>query len=290
MSENKISRFLTESFPEEGSFKYEMLTDGIIGLFVFLFLFLFQPFGLDELNRPSLVKHTFVFGIITFVSAISFHAVRRFVFRIEFDKPTWIFGRWFFSTIQLILLISIMNFLYLSAVSGLFTFSWILFWNLIYSTFLISIFPILLTGLLKMQSAKLYHQKIAERLHTNEESVQEETNPIIEVTTEQGVVTIDLSTFVFAEAAQNYVSIYAENKSVKMIRIAMSKFATLLLPHKIIRVHRSYVVQASRISEVNGNAQGLKLSLQGTAIIIPVSRKYIPAVRALEQTSIHEEI
>ena len=115
-------KFLKEPFPEEGNFKKEVFTDGVIGLFVFLFLLLFQPFDLDELNSASRAKHTFVFGLITFVSGTLFHALRRFIVRIEIDKPSWTFGRWLLSTIQLILLISIMNFLYLSLISEIFNF------------------------------------------------------------------------------------------------------------------------------------------------------------------------
>lgn len=281
MIKSNFLNFLKEPFPEEGDFKKEVITDGVIGLFVFLFLFLFQPFSLDELNANLLLKHTFFFGIITFVIGTLFHAARRFLIKVEFDKPSWTFGRWLLSTIQLVLLISIMNFLYLSLISNIFDFSWPMFWNLIYSTFLIAIFPVLFAGLLKVRSGNIQNQKIAEGIQSPDKNHNGELQAPIKIDTEQGIETINLNTFIYAEAAQNYVSIHSEGEPTKMIRIPMSTFSEMVLTHNIIRVHRSYIVMVGRITDVNGNAQGLNLSMDGTASIIPVSRKYIPTVRAL---------
>ena len=42
------------------------------------------------------------------------------------------------------------------------------------------------------------------------------------------------------------------------------------------RCHRSYIVNLDKISQVSGNAQGLKLSFDGLEdVLVPVSRSYI---------------
>ena len=81
-------------------------------------------------------------------------------------------------------------------------------WKLIYSTFLIEIFPILFAGLLKVRSGNLQNQNIAEGIHSPEKTQKEDVHPIIEILTEQRIITLNLSNFIYAEAAQNYVSIH----------------------------------------------------------------------------------
>lgn len=48
---------------------------------------------------------------------------------------------------------------------------------------------------------------------------------------------------------------------------------------EILRVHRSYLVNARKIKNVSGNAQGLQLSLDGCDEKVPVSRGYLESFR-----------
>lgn len=44
---------------------------------------------------------------------------------------------------------------------------------------------------------------------------------------------------------------------------------------KILRCHRSYIVNLEKIESLKGNAQGYKLKIFDSNYIVPVSRKYL---------------
>ncbi|MCH5682870.1 LytTR family transcriptional regulator [Niabella sp. W65] len=51
----------------------------------------------------------------------------------------------------------------------------------------------------------------------------------------------------------------------------------------IYRTHRSWLVNVQRVARVNGNAQGLKLSVELMDQQVPVSRSNIPGYRQLTE-------
>jgi len=88
--------------------------------------------------------------------------------------------------------------------------------------------------------------------------------------------------FTHAIAEGNYTDFYfieeSRSKSVTY-RISLSSFEMQLEGSNLKRCHRSYLVNLNHVSNVSGNAQGLKLSLTDSPFEIPVSRKYIPAIK-----------
>jgi len=62
-------------------------------------------------------------------------------------------------------------------------------------------------------------------------------------------------------------------------RISLTSFEKQLDASNLQRCHRSYLVNLNKVTNVSGNAQGLRLTLTDGAIEIPVSRKYIPDIK-----------
>jgi DNA-binding LytR/AlgR family response regulator len=91
--------------------------------------------------------------------------------------------------------------------------------------------------------------------------------------------------FLFAAAADNYVELhYLENGVYKksLIRSSLTKIEQAVSAAlKVVRSHRAYIVNLEQVKHVSGNAQGLKLELNGTAAEVPVSRKMVPHIKAL---------
>jgi len=78
------------------------------------------------------------------------------------------------------------------------------------------------------------------------------------------------------EAADNYVRVHclrADKPSAAMLRSSLKKMEEMLsgLP-QFFRCHRTYLVNLDRVTGVSGNAQGLKLQLEGFTGPVPVSR------------------
>ena len=98
---------------------------------------------------------------------------------------------------------------------------------------------------------------------------------------------LNTDTFSHAIAVGNYTDVYLTDKD-KLIchtfRITLSTFETQLDALHLMRCHRSYLVNLKKVANVTGNAQGLKLNLNDNESLIPVSRKYISAVRQFFST------
>ena len=87
----------------------------------------------------------------------------------------------------------------------------------------------------------------------------------------------------YIESLQNYVNIYHSTEDTiqkKTERATLKSCEALIKNTDLIKCHRSYIVNTSKIENVSGNAQGLKLHLYDYDTIVPVSRSYIPLFRA----------
>lgn len=88
--------------------------------------------------------------------------------------------------------------------------------------------------------------------------------------------------FLFAESESNYCTIfYLEHATLKkqLLRIPIKNLEEQVGNERIIRCHRSYIINTEKVSHVKGNAQGYKLSVEGWGPTIPVSRSYIHTIR-----------
>ncbi|MBX3255347.1 MAG: LytTR family transcriptional regulator [Chitinophagaceae bacterium] len=87
------------------------------------------------------------------------------------------------------------------------------------------------------------------------------------------------------QALDNYINVFWEKNGrlqTNMLRSTLTNIAEQVtgLPH-IARTHRGWLVNIKRVKEVNGNAQGLKLSVDLLRQQVPVSRGNIPTYRQL---------
>jgi hypothetical protein len=89
----------------------------------------------------------------------------------------------------------------------------------------------------------------------------------------------------FVRSSGNYSEFFTKSdkdqdarKSLK--RIPLKQVEEQLDPiREVLRVHRSYLVNARKIIKVSGNAQGLQISLEGCDEKVPVSRGYLEGFR-----------
>ncbi|MBT8230994.1 MAG: LytTR family transcriptional regulator [Saprospiraceae bacterium] len=152
------------------------------------------------------------------------------------------------------------------------------------ATFLIGIFPLLFFGSLIVSKRTKENANIADSIHVKPRQLEIENENKIVIDMNGQNLYIRVEDFVLAEAMQNYVTIYHLNNEQQIIkttfRSTLKSFLEKVNDHQVLQSHRSYIVNCVHIKDVSGNAQGLKLELQNTDIIVPVSRKYIPLFRS----------
>lgn len=87
--------------------------------------------------------------------------------------------------------------------------------------------------------------------------------------------------FLFAESKGNYCVItYQDGDKVKkeLLRLSLLNLEGQANCPRIVRCHRSFIVNTARISQRKGNAQGYKLQIGSSEHEVPVSRKYIDMI------------
>ncbi|MFT6335118.1 MAG: hypothetical protein ACJATI_001872 [Halioglobus sp.] len=267
-----IKPFLDRPFPEAVNLSTYVKTMFIIGTFVALFLGLIQPFNMDQIQGTAWT-HAILFGIITFLTGISYEIMLKYVLKIKKEGKSYTFVKWMTQVIGLLLFISLFNYLYLAFQFGM-PLSGLMY--MIWATFLVGIFPTVFIGTISMIKSEKRNSEIADTL--NRKTINPKPNS-------HETLIFDISTkkIWLIESLQNYVNIYYWNDTSmekKTERATLKSCEDQIKNTNLLRCHRSFIVNTSKIENVSGNAQGLKLKLSNYDVLIPVSRSYIPLFKA----------
>ena len=165
-----------------------------------------------------------------------------------------------------------------------------MFSQIVMGTWIVGLLPIMFSGMMIQLRAYKANQIHASNITSNLSSANEPlptptSQPLtIFSSNKKNKLEVELENLLFVEAMQNYVSIYflKEKKVEKeILRTTLSNVSQQLKDTVIIRCHRSYLVNPNQIQNVEGNAQGLKLTLRHlNNQFIPVSRKFISALKS----------
>ena len=82
----------------------------------------------------------------------------------------------------------------------------------------------------------------------------------------------------FIKSDGNYSTVYlkkGDELRKKMIRNTLKSLENELINmEKIVRCHKSYIVNLNKVKQVTGNARGYNFILEGLEMTIPVSRNF----------------
>jgi len=275
-------KWLNAPYPLLQKAKYKWLFALLTGLFVFVFLIFFQPFGAGQ-SIPY--KYIFLagFGVSVFLGVAVTYFILPKLFPVFFRPEKWTIGKEILLQSCCILIISAFN--------SLHNYNW---WRDIdfYQTFLnfliittsIGIFPII--GLIFFKERTLSKRNIERaRLISNQlppAAVEETiTLQIQEESVKESPIVMQLTEFVYAQSEGNYITVYYLEDNVimqKLIRLSLKQLE-IQLEHlsQIKRCHRSYLINTQHIKAIDGNARSLNIQLDNVATPIPVSRSFTKA-------------
>jgi len=266
-------QFLKKPFPDEDDwysyFKYLIL----VSLFVTFFLFVFQPFGISEIESDKFLI-CLGFGCMTFLGSLVYDLTIVPLQKLLGLRKNWTFGKWMINNLGIMFFISLANFLF----ARIFIFGyieWSLFPVMIYGTFMIGLIPFSVLGGINLMKQERKYQSIAQEINQNKIP---NSNPI----THQNISIFDIPIhqIKYVEALQNYIKIGFVNPRGKLMeqveRATLKKVLEETKGSAIVKCHRSFLVNRDAIVSTSGNAQGLLLSLSECEKIIPVSRSCVP--------------
>lgn len=152
---------------------------------------------------------------------------------------------------------------------------------------LIGLFPVVILIIFnRFKILRLNTQKLEEIIETAG-IMPEKIRPDPEITfdseNKSETLAMKLSEFLFIRSANNYIEIYwlADESAKKMLlRSTLKRAEEILQPHhRVLRCHRTILVNSEHIIRFTGIPGNLKLKLHSTDEEIPVSRQYLQAVK-----------
>lgn len=270
---NKLTVIFSSNFP----YRYHKNLAKLVVLqflLVFLFLYLFRPFGYD----PD--KHYFNYAVTCLFQACS-PALIVYCYFLILNRSNkgavalrWTLGLQLLHLILVLFLIGLASFFLRTLIyKGTNHLSW--------SNLVTELKNVYLAGSLFVVYLLAFGNK-----NTSKPLIKASPCSIpIKTETKKDDFTLHSEHFVYAKSEGNYIDLYTKDQELlkkDLKRISLKNLnAQLKQNPQFVRCHRAYLVNTNHIVKITGNAQGYLLSVNGAAEKIPVSRTYLPVFEPL---------
>jgi len=294
---NTLNSILHKPYPLEERKWAQVKLALIFGVVVFLFLFLFNPFG----NKSNILLNAGYAGLLTFFAILFIFILLFPLFPHYFKEEGWSIGREIIFTLIVITTIATANIIAGSIFWGikLSAFNWL---RMIFYTAVIGIAPATTSILINQARLLKKYRKETEVInkHLSPLPMVEPATPYIpetaaiiknsapvyitiEAENAKDNLVIESINFLAAASADNYVKIfYCEKAALKtsIVRTTLKKVEdnTSTFP-VFFRCHRTAIVNLSAVENLSGTAQGYRLHLKYLHDTIPVSRNLNQVVK-----------
>ncbi|MGA0556925.1 LytR/AlgR family response regulator transcription factor [Larkinella sp. VNQ87] len=277
-------QFFRQPYPCEESVRSRWVKAFWIGVFVGLFLLIFQPFDLSSWDTPNKTVKILGFGLISFLVTAFINLTTPRIFAKYFTNERWTVGREILWISAHITLIGVVNYLYLDWLIGNPRYSPNLP-AIIIVTFVIGLFPsaasVALNYIIQLKKYSQTASQLPISGHPEKPRETAPAQPLLTLTAENEKDSLSLrpADLLYIESSDNYSTVVHlnENQPVKtLLRSSLSRLENQFgaTAPTIVRCHRSYIVNLEKVEKVTGNAQGYKLHLHGGLFQVPVARKY----------------
>ncbi|NTS39597.1 LytTR family transcriptional regulator [Flavisolibacter sp. BT320] len=283
--------FLQQPYPFSENAGRKLVVCSGVGLFITFFLVVFAPYGLDELPAGQKWLHALAFGAVTFVVASLVQIVAPKLFPTLFREEGWRTWK------------EIVYLLFTTAVVGAANYVLMLrlypqktemasFLQAELITLQVGIFPVCFLVFLKQM---LLYRRFATEASAVTTDIREEEQPVIagqalsvpaivlRGDNQKEEVSVQPQNLLYLSAADNYVTVHfleSGKPATQLLRGSLKKMEEQLAGQSaFFRCHRTYIVNLQQVHTVSGNAQGLKLHLDGQEEPIPVSRSLTDVVK-----------
>lgn len=269
--------YLSQPYPREShTLRYQLLMSAGAGLFVGVFLIIFQPFGSSNWSDPYKNYYLAGYGLVTLTVLLLASSIAPRVFRSWFQEENWTVGREISHTLLIIVLIAFGNLLYTQQYNaGTIDLPTILFWVGI--TLAVGIIPASVITLINHNRLLRKHLTTDFRINGQLSKVPSPQQLMLVAENEKDSLTLVTDDLLFIESANNYSEVvFRQNdkREKQLLRSSLSRLEEQIQDSEVVRCHRSYIVNLRQVANISGNAQGYKLQLKNEATIIPVARRY----------------
>ena len=272
-----MKNLLTRKYPF-GQSKHWLRDSVIYGVIIWAILYLLQPFGFSQYQGNKCLVAA-AFGLVTMVCYIVYgYTVMQNLPKLVKTLRVWHDAA---AVLGLILCIATGNFLLLvllfSVPFSAGVFLQFLWWTLIIGAAITAIS----VGI--EYNRYLKHQMEALLNNTTEEQ-RDITITIHDQNVRGNDLELPINNLLYIEAQKNNISVcYLRDDKPTTVELHTTLSAAideLRQYENIFQCHRSFVVNVNNITQAKGNSNGYQLRLTNSYTTIPVSRQYVPRLKA----------
>lgn len=250
----------------------------VYSLIVFLILYLLRPFGLAVYPGNTLLVCG-VFMMVTFVICLADTYLLWGLFTTHI-KP-WRIWHQCLTLLLHILFIGIANFvtflIYFDAKPSWFALALFLWWTLIIGV-IVTLVDI------SVNYFRLLRTQLQKLLPNTTDEQQQVTITLHDNAVRSSDLTLPINDLLYLEAQKNNVIVYYLRDGVVCQHSLHSTLSTVLSGMSeytnIFQCHRSFAVNLNNLDAASGNSNGYQIRLRGCKTIVPVSRSYVPKLKA----------
>lgn len=156
-------QLLKQPFPALSEFRHRLMSSLLFGLFVFLFLYIFRPFGLVSVEGNILLI-TLSYGLVTLFCMLLIQIGLVRLLPEFYNEDSWTVRHELVHTLAVILLVAIGNVLW-SSYLNFFRLSWGSFLTFIGFTLAVGIIPVIIQILIRLNVHQRRHLKKSEQIN-----------------------------------------------------------------------------------------------------------------------------
>ena len=279
-----IFSWLSKPFPFIESNKFRIIIPLLFGLFIYLFLISFQPFGIKDIDNSKqliVIGYGLITLLIMLVNFLGFPAL----FKAQFKFEDWNILKELLFIIWNILIISICNWKYNLIVNDGTLLEHSLF-SFVAITISVGIFPIVFLVFFTERNLYKKNNENAKILSSGIETYKKQVskNNIVTISSDNQKDSFrgEISSIIYVASEGNYSQIFfRDNNSVekKLIRVSMKNIEEQIEQfNTLVRCHRSYFVNIQNVKNVIGNARSSYINLHDIDFQVPVSRNFSRAL------------
>jgi hypothetical protein len=261
-------------YNEKGSFKNKLSGILVFGLFIFLFLYFFKPFGLSLLKPILQLPISFGFGLITFFILF----VYNFLIGKVIIRNRWSLGKNILYDILIASSVGLANFFYIHYIFPQeFTFKYLFYF--IWTAILVGSIPVTIKYFINFN--RMYKNALKDAA-IPEENVYWEDEVNIMAGNQKNDNKFNPKEIIYLCSNDNYVTIVTIKSGIQnktTIRGTLkSAESELRKNNRFLRCHKCYIVNLDFVERVTGHNQNMKIRLLPSGMEIPVSRSRVDLV------------
>ena len=291
----KIKTWLNKPFPFYETYRQKVITPLLFALFIILFLILFNPSHNTDFVLEQFLK-VFAYGFITFFIMVLYNTILPLIFPALFDNEKW--------NIQKTIIFALFTIISIGLSNGLFAYnldntgnsnhilSFLL--SVLIKTLTIGVLPtIFFVFYVEKSLYKKHHLCALETIEklNKYKNIEQNKNEIILITSPITKDQIELAynDLYCIKSEENYCIFFFKKDNLiekKMIRSSLNKVEQAFhKSDKIIRCHKSYIINLDKVTDVTGNARGYSFLINELKFKIPGSRNLSKTLIAEIRTS-----